>query len=408
MVRRRYTFKIYPNATQAARLREVLYLHQQLYNAALQERREAWRTARVSVSCFNQGRQLTEIRAEQPEYAALSRAASTETLRRLDKAFKAFFQRAQAGNGKAGFPRFKALARYPGWGYGMHGNGWKMTGADKQWSLRLIETGPLKLRGRVAGSPAPRSLVIRHRDGRWYASVVFDVEPKGKAGARAVGIDWGLTTYGTIASDGAPVAPIKNPRILRQSLASLKRAQRAVSRKKRGSRNRQKARQLVAARWRKVRTRRANFLHQTSHHLVRKVGLIATEELRIKNMVREGGAHKRGLNRAILDAAPGEFFQLLRYKAESAGVLWFDVPTRKVKPSQTCSACGRREKKTLAERVHSCPCGLVCGRDENAARVMLNWALARLKQPENPAGVEGAVTRPLKREVGAFAPQTPR
>ena len=87
------------------------------------------------------------------------------------------------------------------------------------------------------------------------------------------------------------------------------------------------------------------------------------------------GKYKKGLNREILSAAPTQFLSLLRSKAEEAGAVWVEVPTRQLKPSQTCHRCGTQRKKLLSERQHSCDCGASCSRDENAARVMLNWAL---------------------------------
>lgn len=92
-------------------------------------------------------------------------------------------------------------------------------------------------------------------------------------------------------------------------------------------------------------------------------------------MTAKGGSRKKGLNREILNTTPGAFFSLLKCKAEEAGVQWVEIPTREVKPSQTCHRCGVQKKKTLSERRHLCPCGADCSRDENAARVMLNWAL---------------------------------
>ena len=128
------------------------------------------------------------------------------------------------------------------------------------------------------------------------------------------------------------------------------------------------------------------------------LGVIATEVLAVKNMTAAGGAHKKGLNREILSTAPALFLQMLRAKAEEAGVAWLEVPTRTVKPSQTCSGCGRQEKKTQAQRMHRCACGTVLGRDENATRVMLNCALrASDREPARWGGTALAV--PMNHET---------
>ena len=152
--------------------------------------------------------------------------------------------------------------------------------------------------------------------------------------------------------------------------------QQAVSRKpNKRSNNRRKAVKALAAEHRRIANRRKDFLHQTSAKLVSQCGLIATEQLNVKGMTASGGEYKKGLNRSILDTAPSTFLTLLKSKAEEAGLQWCEVPTRQVKPSQTCHRCGVQRKKTLAERIHRCRCGAECSRDENAARVMLNWAL---------------------------------
>ncbi len=168
----------------------------------------------------------------------------------------------------------------------------------------------------------------------------------------------------------------------------LRRRQRALARKQRGSKSREKARAAVAAFHEKLANQRRDFLHKKTAALVEQLGVIATETLKVKNMTASGGSRKKGLNREILSTAPALFLQMLRAKAEEAGVAWLEVPTQTVKPSQTCSGCGRQEKKTLAERTHRCACGTVLGRDENAARVMLNWALrASGREPARWGGV---------------------
>ena len=89
-----------------------------------------------------------------------------------------------------------------------------------------------------------------------------------------------------------------------------------------------------------------------------------------------GATAKAGLNKAILDGAPSAFLSMLRYKAEEAGVVYAEAPTTTLKPTQRCHACWRVEKKRLDERWHSCPCGVECSRDLNAALVLLYWGMA--------------------------------
>ena len=235
---------------------------------------------------------------------------------------------------------------------------------------------------------------IMHKAGRWYASVTLEVEsiPR-ERGVETCAFDWGLETFLTIATPGG-IETVSNPRHLRRQLAELKRLGQDVSRKIRmaqkiSSRHRgfpvsanlRKAIQHLARLHAKIARSRKDFLHQTSAWLVNRFGAIATEALDVKNMVHHGGARKRGLNREIQAAAPGAFLRMLKTKAEEAGSWYEEAPTRTIKPTQRCHACWRLpdEKKKLSDRQHRCPhCGAGCGRDENAARVLLRWLEMRL------------------------------
>lgn len=199
----------------------------------------------------------------------------------------------------------------------------------------------------------------------------------------AVGLDWGLESFATLAHDSGDYSRIENERHLRLELQKLAQLQREMSHKKRGSRNWYKAKKKVAALHSKIARKRHEFLHQSSAWVVKANGLIAVEKLNTKGMTANGGQRKKGLNREILSTAPGAFHLMLKYKAAEAGTRYIEVPTRKVKPSQTCSGCGNQAKKPLSERQHACPCGLTLSRDQNAARVILNWALESIKGRES-------------------------
>ena len=382
-------YKLYPNKAQDKRLHEVKTLHCRLYNAALEQRRDAWGRRGVSLSRRDQSKELTQLRRESDDYRSINAQASHETLTRLERAFEAFFRRIKAGQ-KAGHPRFKSSRRYRGWTYPTHGNGWKLRGdIAKHPRLYLQEIGVVKTRGRCHIQGTPKTCTIEHRQGTWYASVVFECEgatiPQ-STGRKAIGLDWGLTHYITTIDQDGRIEQVDNPRFLRRSLDKLRLEQRKLSRKKMGSCNWDRQRLVVAKLYGKIQRQRSDWLHKLSTRLVRENALIATETLNVQGMRAKGGAYKKGLNRAIVGAAPGVFLAMLRYKAEGAGVEFVEVNTRKVKPSQTCSACGHQKKKTLSERVHACAeCGLWMDRDANAARVMLNVALF-----ETPCGREPA------------------
>lgn len=390
-VNRKVEYRLYPTPAQERKLRDMLGAHQRLYNAALEQRRLAWRMSGKSVTFAEQCRDLTGLRADDPAYAQLNAQSCQVTLKRLDLAFQHFFRRVKTGE-KPGFPRFKAYRRYPGWGYKTHGDGWRFMPGDgmRHGHLRLSGVGVLAMRGKARTAGTPKTCEILHKDGKWYASVTLDGEPFRQGGRDACGLDWGVETLATVALSDGTTHTVENPRHLRRQLKHLRRVQREVAKKKRGGKNREKCRKRVASLHRKVADARRDFLHQTSARLVKRLGLIATEGLNVKAMTAKGGSHKKGLNREILSTAPAAFLAMLRYKAEEAGIQWVEVPTQKVKPSQTCSGCGKQVKKPLAERRHRCECGLTLGRDENAARVMLNWALSGRPTGWEPSGRGGA------------------
>lgn len=378
-VHRKVTYRLYPTPQQAKALAHLLSLHQRLYNAALEQRKTAYRRQRVSVGYAEQCRDLTALRAADPDYAALNAQSAQVTLTRVSLAFEAFFRRVREGHGKAGYPRFKSLRRFSGWGYKTHGDGWRLLPGTKMrhGHLRLSGVGTVKIRGKARTLGEPTTCEIQHKDGRWYASITVACTPQRQAGPLAAGMDWGVETFATVALSDGTMQHLDNPRHTRKALVKLRQAQQDLSRKRLGSKNREKARRVVSSLHRKTANQRRDFLHHTSAALIALIGFLVTERLLIKAMTANGGQRKRGLNREMLSTAPGLFLQMLAYKAEEAGGWYQEAPTRRLKPSQTCHGCGRQAKKALSERWHTCPCGVSCPRDDNSALVLLHVALSR-------------------------------
>lgn len=386
--RRRLVYRLYPSRRQDETLLHMLGLHHRLYNAALEQRITAWRLQRKRITAFDQSRDLTELRSVDEEYRALDAQSEQVTLARLHRAFDGFFRRCKSGE-TPGFPRFRSFERFKGWGYKTHGTGFRFFPGDgnRHGRLRLSGVGTIQVRGRARTLGEIKTCEIQRKAGRWYASFSIACDPQRKRGVGAVGIDWGIETFATIAHENMTFSEISNPRFARQTKAKLDEAHRVVARRTKRSKNRTKARKILAAVHRKTTNRRRNFLHQQSAMIVGVSDMIATETLSLRNMTRsargtvdspgQNVAQKSGLNREILATAPGAFLAMLQYKAAEAGIEYVEVPARTVKPTQTCSSCGSQRKKRLSERQHICPCGLILSRDQNAARVNLLWALAR-------------------------------
>jgi putative transposase len=222
------------------------------------------------------------------------------------------------------------------------------------------------------GANVRRVVIKREANGHWYALVGWDVElPQTAAedGRPAVGLDFGLSALIT-TSDGDKVAPPRNYKRLQRK---LRRKQRRLSRAKKGSNRRKKARRDVAVVHAKIRNRRRDFLHNVSRKVVDDYGLIAVEDLSINNMVKN-----KHLSGSILDSGWGELAAMLTYKAESAGTAVAFVDPRNT--SQICSGCGQVVKKDLSVRIHSCDCGLIMDRDQNAAINILYRAVQAQRQ----------------------------
>jgi putative transposase len=385
LAHRRITYKLYPSPTQAAALERACDLHRNLYNAALEERIEGWRKAKRSISFADQCKSVTAIRLDDPAYRGLNAQSLQVTLKRLDRAFRNFFQRVKAGQ-TPGFPRFRRRDRFPGFGFKHHGDGFRFTPGIgwRHGILRLSGIGEMAARG-VARTPGSVVCcdVQRKADG-WWLSLVVACEPHREAGTGVVGIDWGVETYATTCTGPMQFGAIENERFGAAQAEALREQQRALSRALRSKRSHrvQKAKQLLAKRSRRLANRRKDRTHQVTAQFVREHAVIVTEKLAIRNMTasargtaEEPGKHVRQkavLNRAILDTAPGSFLSTLHSKAEEAGVRLVLIDPRKHRPSQTDPISGAVRKKKLSERIHVLPDGRVITRDQASAWVLWN------------------------------------
>lgn len=414
--RRKVTYKLYPTPKQAAVLGRLLAAHQQLYNAALEERISAWRCARKSISYEDQTASLTAVREALPEdWAWMNCSSQQVTLRRLNKAFQNFFARCRRGQ-TPGFPRFKSLARMPGFGYKKHGDGWRFApGVDgKNGTLRLQEVGHIKARGR-ARTPAGRikSCELMHDHGTWRLSLTVECEPAREGGTKAGAADWGVSTLLTVVDDDG-VHEVANPRHSREGMARQVELQQRVSRAKRGSKGWKRACKSLRSFKRRQANRRLNDQHQESARIAGEYFAFAMEKLSVKNMtataagtVEQPGKNvqqKAGLNREVLDTAPARLLALISYKVEETGGWFLEAPTRQLKPSQRCPECGNVHKKKLSERTHKCvKCGFSEPRDVASARIVYAWLLEQLKARDS--GQELSRGRASASETATIAPQ---
>ena len=358
-VRRAYKFRAYPTRPQEGRAVRLLADHCDLYNAALSERREAWRMRHVSIGYGTQSAQLKEIRRADPDgQGRHSFNAQQQTLRRLNTVFTAFVERTKAtgknGEKKPGYPRLKPYSRFDQVMF-VAGNGAKWQPAsDGRWaraSFQAVGSVKVHKHRKVAGTVKVLQLKREHR--RWYVIVIAEIEatPLPAAG-REVGVDVGVARFLT-TSDGEIVA---NPRFLAASTDVITDLQRRKAQARRGSGNRTRIRRALAREWRAVRNRRRDFHHKTARLLVATCDVIALENLNIAGMTKcpapkpdperpgaflpNKASDKAGLNKSILDAAWNQFTRILVGKAAEAGrrVVFVNPAGTSI----TCHQCGRR------------------------------------------------------------------
>ncbi|HEX8036506.1 MAG TPA: transposase, partial [Ktedonobacterales bacterium] len=237
--RKTFKYKLTPTPAQEQTLAFVVRRCCELYNAALQERREAWQKCGVSITAASQSAQLPTIKDVRPEYRDIHSHVLQDVLTRLDRAFQAFFRRVQAGEAP-GYPRFQAATRYRSFTYKQFGNGATLD----QGVLVLSKIGRLAVRWSRPMAGTIKTVTISHEADGWYACFScadVPVQPLPPTG-RETGIDVGLKVF-LITSDGDAV---ENPRHHRKAEKRLKKAQRRVSRRKKGSKRRKKAVKLLA------------------------------------------------------------------------------------------------------------------------------------------------------------------
>ena len=352
-----FKYRLYPSSKQIGLLNGQLFEACRLYNAALQERKDCYAKTGRSISYGEQSGYLKGISADGDSSLA-NFSCSQRVLKRLDKAYKAFFSRIKKG-GKAGFPRFKSARRFDSIDF-TFGDG---CGITKDKKVRTQGIGCIKVKWHRPTTGNIKAVSIKRKAGRWYVSFAVDCQsaPLPKI-EKAVGIDVGLEHF-LVTSDAEFIA---NPRYYRKGQASLRVSARSVARKKKGSKSRRKAVVVLQGRHEHVANQRLDFQHKLSRNLVDRYGKIAVEDLNIKGL--SGGM----LAKSVHDAGWSQFLNFVSYKAEEAGRDFVKVNPRGT--SQEC-LCGKPVKKDLSVRIHHCVhCGLTAPRDFVSACLILNRA----------------------------------
>lgn len=386
MVKRRefqrtYRFRFYPTPEQENLLRRTLGCARLVYNKALEARSEAWTSERRNVSYSDTSSMLTGWK-KTDELSFLNDVSCVplqQALRHLQRAFSGFFKQENA------YPVFKKKT---------HGGSAEFTRSAFNWNGRELRLAKMKeplpiVWSRTLPKGAEPSTVTVSLDPaqRWHVSILVKeriTTLRGKS--NAIALDLGVDSF-AVTDQGAV---IENPRHLKKSLA---RAQRSLSRKRKGSNNHRKAQLKVARINARIADQRRDFLHKLSTNIIRDNQTVIIEDLAVRNMTRRckpktnpehpgqylpnGQSAKSGLNRSILDAGWAEFRRMLEYKSEWYGRQLI-VIDQYYPSTQLCSTCGAKTgPKTLDVREWTCPaCGCHHDRDGNAAKNILAAGLA--------------------------------
>jgi len=371
---RTFKYRLHPNASQTRVLDDWRRQCCDLYNAALEERNIHWQRCHEvqreyaaldckmtrdekkqrGISYSTQSAQLTALRQSDLIWRGAPVEVQRSALRRVDRAFAAFFARCGRGE-KPGHPRFRSKRRYASFEIGR-------VNVSKD-RVHVPKLGHVKMKLHRAIIGEIRNATIRHdATGKWWVSfqcdigeaptkvLAQDISPEGM-----VGIDLGLSELVTLSTGET----IENPRCARRGAEQLTKRQRRLARKQKGSKNRERQRALVAEDHAHVANQRLDYARKEAKKLVDRFNVIFYENINLRGLCRGF------LSKSFADAAWGLFLRCLASKAEEAGK--HVVPTDARQTSQLCSACGQLVEKTLSERVHRCVCGLTLDRDHNAA-----------------------------------------
>jgi putative transposase len=370
--------RIYPTEEQSITLAKHFGCARWLWNHCLFVMTETYKATGKGVSAFTMKKQIPMMKAEHEWLKECYSQCLQQSVLNLSQAFQNFFE------GRAKYPNFKSKHH--------------RQSIQFPQNVKVASEAAIKFPGSLGTVAAKihRSIegdlktvtVSKNPDGKYFASLLIEdglTKPEASADGKAIGIDLGLTDF-AITSDGSKYA---NPRHLKKHERNLKLKQRKLSRKKVGSKNRNKARRLVAKVHSKIARVREDFLHKLSRKIVNENQVIVVEDLAVKNMVKN-----HNLAKAISDVGWGMFCTMLKYKAELEGKIYQEIG-RFFPSSHLCNVTLLPiPKMDLSVRSFDCPyCQQRHDRDINAAINIRNEGL-RLLASGSGATASGGNVRP--------------
>ena len=398
-----HRIELKPNNAQATFFAKGCGVARFAYNWALERWQQRYQAGeKVSEALLR--RELNAIKREQfPWMLEVPKSAVQQAVKDLGSAFDHFFRRVKAGQ-KPGFPRFKKKGVNDSFRID---NGPPTQGADavrvEGSRIRIPKLGWVRMREPVRFRGQIKQAVVSRQADRWYVSILVDTpyhpnQPRKNHGG-AVGMDLGVKALATLSTGEV----IEGPKALNHLLRKLRRASKALSRKRKGSSNRRKAQMELARLHRRISNIRKDALHKLTTHLALNHDVIVIEDLNVSGMVKN-----RHLSRHIADAGFYELRRQLEYKAKLYGCE-IVLADRFYPSSKTCSNCGAvTEELKLSERVFRCDsCGFEIDRDMNAAINLEKLAVSFTDRVNACGGMSAgsdakarpSETRPMKQEA---------
>lgn len=369
-----YKYRMYPNWEQTVLLMKHIHACRFVYNHSLEEKIRAYEQDGRKLSCFDQNNRLPALKEEHPWLKEVNSQSLQSANQNLDNAFTRFFRE------KKGFPRFKSK-KNPVQSFQVPQH---YTADFGRGRIKLPKIGEIKtIFHRTFAGKMKYATVSVTSTGKWFVSILVDdgmsePEPAPFTSETTLGIDVGLSDFATLSNG----EKIENPRYLKTSLQRLKVLQRRVSRKIKGSKNREKAIQKLARCHENIANQRNDFLHKLSFRVVSENQAIAVESLHVAGMQKN-----HCLAQSISDVSWSTFFTMLEYKCRKYGKALLKIG-RFDPSSKICNRCGYLKRDlSLSDREWICPdCGTHHDRDVNAAINIKKFAL----QEQNLVGVAGA------------------
>ena len=374
-----YKYRAYPSKKQKELLNRQMFLAKELYNMLIEKSKAYYKETGKTLTEYRMNIWLTQIKKERPDFSELHSQVLQNVSKRVSDAYRYFFRRCkekkEGKRVKVGFPRYRTFVSsltYPQLGFKI-----------EKKKAELSKIGKINFMNHREIEGTIKMLTIKKtKSQEWYIALAVEKEdnPFISNNRDKVGMDLGINKY-AVLSDGSI---IQNKHISKADRTKLKRLQRIISRRKKGSHKRRKTVLNYARKYEHTARIREDWLHKLSYNLVNSYSFIAYEELKVANMMKN-----HHLARSIGEESWGNFINYLQYKAESAGCVVVGVNPKDT--SKTCNECGNIQDMLLSERTFHCQkCGMSKDRDLNASINILK----RATSGQGGNNASGDVVRP--------------